>query len=169
MISYRYCTGEGPWAFDTAKLVNSAYLRSSCYTLYIYIYIGVISALLDLIIKHSGYRFHHRSTRDIMNLIFKPRSLSLAPFSEISFAPRTFRSHLYIYIFFSLFPTASYYSALIDLSWNIEFQSSKILLFEDIYSIVIIRFIFYDRWMILLPFFFFLCYVFFKNPLVSLK
>lgn len=147
MISYRYCTG-GSKGLGPSTPRNQSIAHTFVPPAIYYIYIGVISALLDLIIKHSGYRFHHRSTRDIMNLIFKPRSLSLAPFSEISFAPRTFRSHLYIFLFVSY---GFLLLALITFSWNIEFQSNKILLsrtysciFALKFLMIIVRFIFYS-------------------------
>lgn len=109
MISYRYCTGASKGLGGLRHREISQWRIPSFLLLYI-LYIGVISALLDLIIKHSAYRFHHRSTRDIMNLIFKHRSLSLASLSEISFAPRTIPfAFIYIYIFLSLFPIPSYY------------------------------------------------------------
>lgn len=98
MISYRYCTGASKGLGGLRHREISQWRIPSFLLLYT-IYIGVISALLDLIIKHSAYRFHHRSTRDIMNLIFKPRSLSLASLSEISFAPRTIP---FAFIYFSL-------------------------------------------------------------------
>lgn len=144
MISYRYCTGASKGLGGLRHREISQWRIPSFLLLYI-LYIGVISALLDLIIKHSAYRFHHRSTRDIMNLIFKHRSLSLASLSEISFAPRTIPfAFIYIYIYFSL---CSLSLLIILASILLEYRVKILLSRTHVFTVKVsmrMRFIFYS-------------------------